>query len=262
MAHTAINLYPHLTVKVNQHPNRFYAFPLLGIIVKIIMLIPVFIEAFFLGIAFLFFLIANPFVVLFTAKYWDAAFDFFLGMMRFYTKIYLFMLGLSDEYPGFNLKENSRFELTITKPTTPNRWLAFPLFGFVIRVILLIPYQIYSQVLRNGSFIAMVISWFTVLFTDKIPESLYEFEKDSLRVALANTSYIIGLSDKYPSFTISMNHQTVKILLIIAGAICFATNAAADMKEKPGQRMHRDDYQYEYNSQDHNGNDNYYKKTY
>lgn len=262
MAHAPTNLYPHLTVKVNQNPNRFYAFPVLGIVVKLVMLIPVFIESFFLSFAFLFFLIANPFVVLFTGNYWAAAYDFFLGMMRFYTKIYLFILGLSDEYPGFNLKENSRFELTIAKPANPNKWLAFPFFGFVIRIILLIPYQIYSQVLRNGSFIAMVLSWFAVLFKDKIPESLYEFEKDSLRVALANTSYVIGLSDKYPSFTISMNHQTVKILLIIAGAILFAVNAASDLSEKSERRMYKEGYQYEYNYKDNGANYNYYQKTY
>ncbi len=262
MAHSPVNLYPHLNIKVNKNPNRFYAFPVLGIVVKMIMLIPVFLEAFFLGIAFLFFLVANPFVVLFTGNYWESAYNFFLGMMRFYTKLYIFILGLSDEYPGFNLKENSRFELTITKPTHPNKWLAFPLFGFIIRIILLIPYQIYSQVLRNGSFIAMVISWFTVIFTDKIPESLYEFEQDSLRVALADMSYIVGISDKYPSFMISMNHQTVKILLIIAGAILFASNVAGDMKEKPEKRMYREDYHYEQNGQGNDTNYNYYKKTY
>lgn len=261
MAQPSKNFYPHLVIKVNEHPNKLYGFPFLGAFIKVIMIIPQIVEAFFLSIAMVFFIIANPFVVFFSGKYWDAAYDFFLGALRFYTKLSLFMFGLTDIYPGFDLKTNKSFELDIPKPTKPHKWLAFPIFGFIFRLIILIPYQIYSQVLGNGTSVAWMISWFTILFKGKIPESLYEFERDTIRVGLAHSVYAIGLSDTYPSFEISMNHKTEKILLIIAGAILFVFNNMSDFQND--KTMMKKEFRYE-KYQDTMNNDTFdsYKNTY
>jgi hypothetical protein len=139
--------------------------------------------------------------------------------MKFCIKIYLFLYGITDKYPGFDLDSNGLFELDIKKPTHPNRGFALPLLGIIARIILLIPYIIFNGVLNRGSGVAVLISWFAVLFQSKYPDSLYEFERDSLRVSLATSTYLTGLSDKYPSFYISMDHKNVKIALIIAGVL-------------------------------------------
>jgi len=217
-----LKVYPHLAVENNKKPNRFLAFPILGIIAKMIILIPVIIELVFLGLAACFVLFINWFVISFTGKYWDAAYRFFLGLMRLGAKMQLYIWGITDKYPGFTFDTNKILELNIPKPEKPNRWLAIPFVGIAVRAVLLVPYFIFNEVMQRGSGVALVISWFTVTFKARFPESLYEFEKDSLRVSLATSSYLIGLSDKYPSFAISMNHQTIKILLIIAGALLTA----------------------------------------
>jgi len=64
-------IYPTFILANNQHPNRLYAFPLIGFLVKIVFLIPVLIEMFFLGIVSFLVLVINWFVVLITGKYWD-----------------------------------------------------------------------------------------------------------------------------------------------------------------------------------------------
>ncbi|MEK7571864.1 MAG: DUF4389 domain-containing protein [Patescibacteria group bacterium] len=244
---TAKTFYPHLVIPPNKKPNRFYAFPFFGLLIKLIILIPVFIESIVLAIAFPFVLLIAWFVVQFTGKYWDPGYRFFIGVMRFSTKISVFIYGLSDKYPGFSLKTDGHFALDMPKPAHPNKWLAIPILGFIVRFILLVPYQIFSQVLSNGSSLAMIISWFTVLFKKSFPESLYEFEHDTLRVSLAQTAYLVGLSDKYPSFSISMNHQNVKIALIIAGALLTAYNWNDSLQEdKKTYRNNNYEYQYEY----------------
>jgi len=78
----------------------------------------------------------------------------------------------------------------------------------------------------------MFLSWFVVTFKGTLPESLYEFEKDSLRVSVASSLYVLGLSDTYPSFAISMNHQTAKILLLIAGTILMISNSSTSHNKK------------------------------
>ena len=224
---TKKNFYPHFVLANNKAPNRLYATPFLGFLVKLILLIPVFIEMFFLSFYSLGLLIINWFVILFTGEYWDYAYKFFVGMMQLGGKVQVFIFGLTDKYPGFSLNTDGHFTLTFAKPEHPNRWFAVPFIGFFVRCILLIPYFIFSNVLSRGSNVAMFFSWFIVLFKGKFPESLYEFERDNLRVAFASNVYLLGLSDKYPSFYISMNHQTIKILLIIAGAL-MAMGSVAD----------------------------------
>ena len=60
--------YPDLRIERIQNPNRFYAFPFLGGLFKIIILIPVLIELAFLILFWAFVTIINSFVVLFTGS--------------------------------------------------------------------------------------------------------------------------------------------------------------------------------------------------
>jgi hypothetical protein len=246
MADKTKSLYPHFSVENNKKPNKLLNFPFFGILIKVIILIPVWIEAFFLGIAAFFVLMANWFVISFTGRYWDVAYRFFVGLMKFWIKIRLYMFGITDKYPGFNLNTNGLFEFDIPKPENPNKWLAIPLLGLIVRLILLIPYCIFSDVLQRGANFAMFLSWFVILFKGRLPETIYEFERDSLRVNYAANAYVVGLSDKYPSFYISMNHQTAKILLIIVGAIFSAFNMLGSLTSDQKSTYDTKDYQYQY----------------
>ena len=241
-----LRLYPSFHVENNKKPNKFLNFPFLGFLIKMILLFPVWIEAFFLGIAAFVVLLINWFVISFTGRYWDVAYRFFLGLMRFWTKVKLYIFGITDKYPGFGLNTNGLFKLDISKPENPNKWLAIPLLGIIVRFILLIPYLIFTDVLYRGANIAMFLSWFVILFKGRLPESFYEFERDSLRVNYAANAYIVGLSDKYPSFYISMNYQTTKIVLIIVGSILTAFNMLGSLTPSERSAYDSNDYRYEY----------------
>lgn len=243
-----MKVYPELKIEKNKTPSRFYAIPLLGFFIKMIILIPVFIEGLFIGIIFFILWIINSFVILFSGQYWKTAYDFFLGALRFYTKISVFVYGLTDTYPGFDLSASGLFVLDIEKPKKPNRLFAIPLLGVIARFILLIPYHIFSHVLQNGSWAGMLAGWYPILFYGKFPESLYEFEHDAIRVGLGGLCYMAGLSDEYPSFRISMNHQTIKILLIIAGTILTINSGKNYFFSTQYTRQYRyqNPYQYQY----------------
>lgn len=237
-------IYPHFTVANNKKPNRLYAFPFFGLLVKLIMLLPVMIVMCILSIYAFFIYLANWFYISFTGKYWEYAYKLFLGLMRLSGKMQLFIFGITDTYPGFGLDTKGLFELNIPKPEKINIWLAIPLVGVFVRIILLIPYFIFNDVLQRGAQVAMVFSWFTVTFKSEFPDSLYEFERDSMRVSFASSTYLLGLVDRYPSFSISMNHKNVKIGLIIVGAIL----ALGNMSNSYGRQTHemqRNNYQYQ-----------------
>lgn len=217
--------YPDLQIDRIINPNRFYAFPLFGGLFKVIILIPVLLEIIFLVFFWLFLSIINSFIVLFTGKYWDFNYNFSLGLFRLFTKASFYFDGLSNKYPGFTFQA-TEFTLDIKKPENPSRFYAIPFIGGLVRAILLIPYSIWSQVLGNSSMIGTIISSVPVLFKGYYPESTYELNRDTVRISLGSYSYMMGLSDTYPSFWISFNHKTIKIILIVFGIIFSVGNSA------------------------------------
>ncbi len=219
-------LYPKLSVKENLKPNRFYATPFLGGVIKIILLIPQVIEALILMPVLFVLIIINSLYVFVLGKYWDTAYEFMLNYIRFFVKTYFFWVGFDDAYPGFSLSTDGKFVLDIKKPSSPNRLFAFPLLGGFVRFLFLIPYLIYSQVLGNGAWVGVIVSSFPVFLKGKYPQSTYEFAVDSQRVNLGMLFNLVGFSDRYPSFKISMNHKNIKIILIAVGTILFLFNNA------------------------------------
>lgn len=243
--------YPELSLGHNKNPNRLWAFPILGILFKLIILIPVFIFAWLLALAVIFILFINSFYVLINGKYWDSAYSLILTAMKYNTKLFLFIAGMSDKYPGFNFDtEKHMLNIEIPKPTSPNRWFAFPILGGVFRIILLIPFSIYSSILQNGAYVGVIISSFVVLFKGKYPESVFEFVRDSMRIGLSTFAYFGGLSDNYPSFKIDLkNHRNIKIALIIVGVlITLSSNFKKDDNFWQPKDSNPPQYQYSYSN--------------
>src|SRR5579872_5364083 len=216
-----LEVYPEIKIALIKNPNRMWAFPILGGFLKILILIPIFAWIILLGIYDLFIIVINSFIVLFTGKYWDYCYKLNLGIMKLSTKVSFFFAGLTDKYPNFDFNTPD-FTISISMPKKPNRLFAFPIFGFIARVILLIPYAIYLMIIVNAARIGTVISSVPVFLAGKYPEPTYELKVDSARLGLAATSYILGFRDNYPSFQIDLKHKrTFKIVLIILGALVF-----------------------------------------
>lgn len=232
-------IYPSLSAELIQNPNRFFAFPLLGILVKVIILIPVFVEIILVGIWFLVVVfLVNPFVVLLTGKYWRHAYEVFLGLQRLSLKLWFYVYGLTDKYPGFSLVINDKFILDIPMPEKPNRFYAIPVFGGLARFIFLVPYFIFSNIISQAMGIGIsLLAWAVVLFRGRYPEGIFELARDTSRVSISAGAYFSGLSDKYPSFYISMAHDKIKLILIAIAIILNGWNFVADFgtsyKEQP-----------------------------
>lgn len=208
-----------LSVKMIQKPNRFFAFPVFGGLVKVIILIPQFVELLILLLIDLILAVVNSLAVLFTGSYLEFVYQYNVNLFTLIAKVTFYFSGLSDTYPGLDFNPTNDFTLKCTYPKNPNRLFAIPLFGGIARGIMLIPYGFFQQVMQNGSWVGTMISSFPVLFNGKYPESTYEFNSDSMRVFLASFIYGLGISDSYPSFKISMNHKNIKITLIVIGSI-------------------------------------------
>lgn len=213
------NLYPIINIGQNEKPNRFYAIPLIGYLIKIIILLPVIIWLMILMIGEFFVSIINSFIVLMTGKYWKTAYNYNYNLLRLAIETHYFTFGLTDKYPSFSRAIQDNSSVDVIYPECPNRFFAFPLIGGFIRIVLLVPYGIYQYVITYAAYTGVVFSSLPVLFMGKYPESTYELARDSVRVSQAIFVYMMGLSDKYPSFHLSMNHKVIKIILIIIGTL-------------------------------------------
>jgi hypothetical protein len=214
------DVYPRFSLSLIQNPSKVYNFPFFGLLIKQLMLIPVFfVYGFYVFYVMMLVFLVNPWVVLFTGHYWKYAFDKGVSMMRLGGKISMFFYGLTNKYPGFNSKLEEGVVYEIDYPERTNRLLTAPLLGMIIRQFLLIPMMVFQMALMYGVVIGMVGVSFVVLFRGRYPESVFEMARDSVRGMSGMSMYLMGMSDKYPSFKISWNHKMVKIVLMMLGGL-------------------------------------------
>jgi hypothetical protein len=192
--------YPLFAVDHIQNPNRLWAFPIVGGTIKTIIVLPVAIWIMIIAYVALILSVVNSFIVLFTGQYWRLAYDVAVGSMRLSTKANLFLLGLSDKYPGFSFSTSDEVRLEIAMPTQPSRAFALPLLGGFVRILLLIPFIIFLYIIGIVVLVVYWIAWIPVLFTGQYPQGLFDFMVYVMRLQLRMSCYTFGLSDRYPRF--------------------------------------------------------------
>ena len=234
---TAPGNYPVLTVQQNDAPNKFWAIPILGIVAKGFAVIPVGVWLYVLTLAVMVMLVINSFSVLFSGTYMEATRNLVRGWLRLETRVALFVYGITDRYPGFSLEPlpSDTFTLDMPDPISPSRGFAIPMLGGLARGVMIIPLGIWAQVVGSGAFVGMIVASFSVLLAGRYPESVYEIGRDAMRLGLASSAYFAGLSDSYPSFSISMNHPGTKWAMIGFGIVLTLLNVAQNAAQSSQQ---------------------------
>lgn len=80
------------------------------------------------------------------------------------------------------------------------RWR--PLCNWVITA----PLYLWSWALSGGAAIVVVIGWFAILITGRLPESLGNYLMGALRYRWRVTTYLFGLTDRYPGFHVAAGY--------------------------------------------------------
>jgi hypothetical protein len=70
----------------------------------------------------------------------------------------------------------------------------------LFRVVLAIPALLLLLVLAVGAVIAAVVAWFVILFTAKIPESLFTYLLRVHQLGVRFNAYLLLMTDTYPRF--------------------------------------------------------------
>lgn len=140
------------------------------------------------------------FAVLFTGKYPKGLFDFVTGTYDWGLRVAAYFGNFRDEYPAFGLKADYPVSFSVTYPEKLSRGLLLlrTLFGWIY---IYIPHCFCLCFRLIGHSVVAFIAWWAILFTGKMPQSMFNFLTGTFRWIMNVNAYTCYLTDEYPPFS-------------------------------------------------------------
>jgi hypothetical protein len=171
----------------------------LTVFFRLILAIPHLIWVALWGIVAVLALVANWFATLFMGRSPEGLHTFLATYLRYQTHVWAYSLLLADPYPGFGGQPGYPIDLELDPPQPQNRLTVF------FRLILALPAFILARIMTNISELLAVFSWFVALALGRVPEGLRNFGAFALRFEQQTNAYAYLLTDRYPSFNVSVS---------------------------------------------------------
>lgn len=137
-------------------------------------------------------------MILFRKKYPRWWFDWNLALTKFATRVFSYLILLTDEYPSTD--QDQAVHIEIPYPDAKNELRrGMPL----IKWFLAIPHVFILCFLYVAVVVITIMSWFSILFTGNYPKGLFKFVVGVMRWSLRVNAYAVLLTtDKYPPFSL------------------------------------------------------------
>ncbi len=102
-------------------------------------------------------------------------------------------------YPSTDEPQGVHLELPEPDGEQLDRWLP------LVKWLLAIPHYVVLALLSIGAFFAVVAAWFTILFTGRYPDALFDYVVGVARWHLRVVAYAFALvTDEYPPFRLAV----------------------------------------------------------
>jgi Domain of unknown function (DUF4389) len=165
----------------------------LTVLIRLLMAIPHLIVLWALTIAAYVIVIIGWFAALFTGRLPAFAADYLAGFVRWQTRVFGYVILLTDAYPPFTLEDADYPIRVAVRPGRLNR------LAVLFRFFLLIPAWIVQAVVSYGAFtIVQFVSWLIVLITGRMPDALYQALAAVLRFQTRVLGFTLMLTSVYP----------------------------------------------------------------
>ena len=160
---------------------------------RLILAIPQFIVLWFIGIAALVVAVIGWFAALFMGRLPEWAHTFLCGVARWYTRVGAYLFLLTDRYPPFSLDDVDY----PARPILPERGPLNRVSVF-FRIILAIPASVFYEIVLYGLTIPLLlVMWFVVLITGRMPPPLYDAYAALLRYEVRFHAWFVMLTSEY-----------------------------------------------------------------
>jgi hypothetical protein len=138
-------------------------------------------------------------MLVFRQKYPNWWYDWNLQLVRFSSRIAIYLGLMDDRYPSTDEPQSVRVEFPYPgSPANVNRWLP------LVKWFLAIPHYIVLVFLYLAALVVLVVAWFAILFTGRYPRGMFEFIEGVLRWHVRVAGYALLLvTDQYPPFRLT-----------------------------------------------------------
>ena len=166
----------------------------LTVLFRLILLIPQFIVLIFIGIALVIVAVIGWFAALFMGRLPGWAHRFISDVLRWLTRVDAYIYLLTDRYPPFTFEDREYpVRPFFPEPGRLNRWTVF------FRFFLALPASIFAEIVRYGLTAPLIlVTWFIVLITGRMPAALYGAYSTLLRYEIRVGTYFYLLTSEYP----------------------------------------------------------------
>lgn len=141
-------------------------------------------------------------VVLFTGRYPRGIFDIMIGYHAWSIRVNAYTSLMTDRYPPFALTADDypatigiEYQEQVSRGTAALRF-------FLGWLYVGIPHGIALSVLGIIGIVLIIVSAFSILFTGKYPEAMFDFVRGVMRWSLRVSAYMYLLDHRYPPFSL------------------------------------------------------------
>ena len=183
--------------------NRLWGIPLVGQLVRFVLLIPHFFIIMLLGIVAFVQVLFSWIPVLLLGRYPGWGYRWTGGLLAYSQRVGAYALLMTPEYPPFAL-EAEMFPVSVRfdEGVRINRAWGIPVIGHIVRWLVLIPHWIVLSLLSFLAFVLMLFVWVPVLILGRQADAVYTFIGGVYRWNLRVNAYALMMVDKYPPFSL------------------------------------------------------------
>jgi len=165
------------------------------VLIRWILCIPLSIVLYFIGIATEVVVIIGWFAALFTGRVPHFVRQLTTVYLRMSLRLSAYQFLLTDRFPSFEFEAdpNDPTHIAVPEATKMNRLAVF------FRIILVIPVSLLATLISIGAEILVVLMWFVVVITGRLPKSAHQAFAAALRFQMRISAYLFLLVPTYPS---------------------------------------------------------------
>ncbi|HTA10924.1 MAG TPA: DUF4389 domain-containing protein [Streptosporangiaceae bacterium] len=133
------------------------------------------------------------FVALFTGRLPAWAHAFSTGVLRWQTRVYAYLLMVTDVYPPFSLDDDAYPVRLVARQAKLSR------AAVLFRILLAVPAAIVAGVAGTGLALLSFFAWLIALVTGRLPAALHQGSAAIIRYLARYYGFFFMVTDKYPT---------------------------------------------------------------
>ena len=183
--------------------NRLWGIPIIGQLVRWVLLLPHFLVIFLVAIVAALMLLVAWIPVLVLGRFPGWGYRWVGGLLAYSQRVNAYAMLMTSTYPPFAL-ESEDYPITVRfdEGVRINRLWGIPIVGHLVRFIVLIPHFIVLVLLSWLVAIRALVVWVPVLIFGRQADLIYTLIGGFYRWQLRISAYLFMMVDKYPPFSL------------------------------------------------------------